>query len=45
MIEFAIRSAFLYYPKEDNPDWRSLGVGSAVDPKRTWAVAMHFTVN
>jgi len=23
VIEFAIRSAFLYYPKEDDPDWRS----------------------
>jgi hypothetical protein len=23
VIEFAIRSAFLSYPKEDDPDWRS----------------------
>jgi hypothetical protein len=23
VIEFAIRSAFLCYPKEDDPDWRS----------------------
>jgi hypothetical protein len=23
VIEFAIRSAFLIYPKEDDPDWRS----------------------
>jgi hypothetical protein len=22
-IEFAIRSAFVNYPKEDDPDWRS----------------------
>jgi hypothetical protein len=22
-IEFAIRSAFVSYPKEDDPDWRS----------------------
>ena len=22
-IEFAIRSAFVSYPKEDGPDWRS----------------------
>jgi hypothetical protein len=23
VIEFAIRSAFVSYPKEDDPDWRS----------------------
>ena len=23
VIEFAIRSAFVGYPKEDDPDWRS----------------------
>ena len=23
MIEFAIRSAFVCYPREDDPDWRS----------------------
>jgi hypothetical protein len=23
VIEFAIRSAFVSYPKEDEPDWRS----------------------
>ena len=23
VIEFAIRSAFLCYPKEDDPDWKS----------------------
>ena len=44
VIEFAIRSAFHSYPKEDDPEWRSLSVGSAVDPTRTWAVASHFTV-
>ena len=42
VIEFAIRSAFLCYPKEDDPDWKS---PHWIKPKECSHLAMAVILN